>query len=1128
MVRRICSDVRPRLTQVFVCGLLLFFFGAFLDASVAFAETPTHKCNGLDAVFLVDQSSSMSANDLNSVRSNAVRTAIDILGDNAVYFCPGIQHRIAVIGFGNQSTEHGAVDPYLPGTVISPTLEGLDSWNQLRDDVIKLSIPITDSLGGTDHLAAFREAAAILGTWKAQPLGEAPRKRMVVLVTDGGPCPYVEQNEKGTWVCAWKEYGSRNGYLQQLEQLTKPLGTDFPWRGADNPNSVYLWMIAFNDAKRDGGYDYLADRDLLGRWTSIAQGHGGEVRVLSRGAAAKQANADLTTIVANILDPILGSNLVPWDCRKPIWIEPYTSNVTIIHIFRRGANPDVDIEDVNVTIRALRQTQTVAEFNRGEVTTGAAEVNDYTRDGPNERYVLYFPPPGKYLVEVQGADLCKDLDVRIGNVAITPKVLNPVEGAVFSEIEEAPYYDEVTGEPFRIQLLQQGRNKDLQPLTEMAGFPLDLSATVQIQRESGETLEEVYHLRRTDDSNAYYESRLSEKDATDFLRTRYPGRYSWKLVGTTPNPRYLEGETDADSTIPVLNLEGSFRVVRVPRFAFQVIEPAQGDVVLVNDIEGGKAIPVPVQVTVQLVDESGNPLSPKGVLTNASIDTFELALEDPTGRLLETILLRPDFSRPTLTGSIRLLNPGEKPDPEGQYKLSVRLLGNYASDKYRPSLNQQTVTFARTRVQSVAFDIGSPAEGDVYGLVDGAVTKPIQVTVQLSGEGGAPLDPVAFIPSAQASPFTASLLDKQGRLLDTEAMKLAPGSKVFSADLESGGQDPLRFDPGCYQVVVKLTDDYRKQVFRPQLQTLTHNFCMATVQPFIWRIAEPISKTQTIHPTFGWFAAPKPLPVSVEVVRKDGQPVTAGELLRSGEQHLFAGSLHAPGTSAPFEVLFDPAPEGNRFIAEWPREADRKGNYSLSVDLDGAALSTAFTPVDMSTQNRGFTRRDTLLTMPWSLLALLILIAWLILSGVLLGLANGPLAGVALAFAVDGRPAGSVNLSGRLNHHRYRAGKRQLDNEVPSLNLHHIEATGATPTADDASVAANVILYRSAEGGDPESLLEVSLNEDESARFGKFSDGQTVKLVRGSSVRVPRWLWAGIFAGLVAWASVCAYLYLSA
>src|SRR5262245_45474388 len=119
-----------RLIRVGVVVIMLSLLLGLLPAKAEhrLIQDVSDQCTGLDVIFLIDESGSMQFNDPHQVRGNTVRTVLDILGDNAVYFCPGTQHRIAVLGFGDQSGGGTDTVAYISPTAIAPTLEHLPDW----------------------------------------------------------------------------------------------------------------------------------------------------------------------------------------------------------------------------------------------------------------------------------------------------------------------------------------------------------------------------------------------------------------------------------------------------------------------------------------------------------------------------------------------------------------------------------------------------------------------------------------------------------------------------------------------------------------------------------------------------------------------------------------------------------------------------------------------------------------------------------------------------------------------------------------------------------------------------------------------------------------------------------------
>ena len=110
-------------------------------------------CTAIDLVVVIDQSDSMFiTNDKNGRRFDAAKTIVNYLGNHATWLCPEqeIQHRVAVIGFGDRSIyvadDEGEDNPYrqdiaiyLPPTTIPQDVdfasdtELREAWKSYRD-----------------------------------------------------------------------------------------------------------------------------------------------------------------------------------------------------------------------------------------------------------------------------------------------------------------------------------------------------------------------------------------------------------------------------------------------------------------------------------------------------------------------------------------------------------------------------------------------------------------------------------------------------------------------------------------------------------------------------------------------------------------------------------------------------------------------------------------------------------------------------------------------------------------------------------------------------------------------------------------------------------------------------------
>lgn len=753
---------------------------------MAQASPPQKECKGLDIVFLIDQSESMLTNDANGIRSNAVRTALDILGDNAMYFCPGVKHRIAVLGFGDEWNDAPDTRIYISSTtVISPSLEDIKAWFDYRTE-LKNTVPFIEDLGATDHLSALQAAAEIMDDWlaSADDVG-TPRKRAVVLVTDGAPCILDQGCVKGNDTFTYSP--KLPAYMQQVEDFA---ASRLAWRGADNPASVYMWLIGF---RSQSGSDFFDDKRIREPWERIAASHAGQVQILQPGEK-EVMNADLTSIVATIMDPLLGSRLTRWNCTEPIWIDPYISDVTIIHVFRRGANPGLSLANVVVRIKTVVGGQVIAVIESGSVTAGSGRVDDYTRDGPNERYVFYRPMPGKYLVEVEGANACQHLDVRIGRSGVGLQVVEPKEGATLQEVDKPPYYDTTSPARFRVQLFQQGQGKQLDPLEEQPGFPLALTVRTHSPTTYATPVFYTYTLKLEDEAQAIYA-------ATEPLNLQYPGDYTWHLTATTTNPRAVDPDPQYrnDTPVVVLTATGTFRILPMQRpFDFSIRSPVENEEYpLVNGISSA-----PLRVEVRVEDGSGNPLGAPIGLAAPGATPFRARWMDEQGRELATQAMKLSdqdvYVAEFPSGKANTLEY----DP-GAYQVIVELTGDYRREVFQPRRQRSDPRhFRMVLAREFKWDIVEPLS-QTYSIHPQLgffpPPQPVPLVVQVESLDGRLLVAGDVLKSADAVLFTGRLYPPG--LATMYELQFRPSEKVgqFVAEWPAGlampGQYTLEVAP---------------------------------------------------------------------------------------------------------------------------------------------------------------------------------------------------------------------------------------------------------------------------------------------------------------------------------------------
>ncbi|MFT5196407.1 MAG: hypothetical protein ACI85U_003439, partial [Candidatus Promineifilaceae bacterium] len=260
--------------SIILCALFPFFFSdstltpAFaLNAISPVNQQESADCNPTDIVILIDESGSMyTTNDKGGNRFAAARTIVDTLANHAIWLCAedGIQHRIAVVGFGDRSKRakvtDGTDNPYLQdvsiyqeSTLLPESIGSVESTDHFKDWELQrslireqLSANRFETLGATDHLSAFKQARAILDEWQINPLGTDVRRQAVFLLTDGSPC----RLSHGCWDSESEDWESSGDPLatKEISELLDRSESVFPFRGENNPESVHISVVLLSES----------------------------------------------------------------------------------------------------------------------------------------------------------------------------------------------------------------------------------------------------------------------------------------------------------------------------------------------------------------------------------------------------------------------------------------------------------------------------------------------------------------------------------------------------------------------------------------------------------------------------------------------------------------------------------------------------------------------------------------------------------------------------------------------------------------------------------------------------------------------------------------------------------------
>lgn len=659
-------------------------------------------CFGLDIVFLVSQSTIANINDTFKLRMEGVRTAIDLLGENILFFCPGYTHRISVIGFAQPQGAGSApiTETYVPipgkdgSDLIQPSLSNIAAWQDREKNELKNALPIKDIGYYSHYQSAFEAAAAQLKNWSDHPVNQQPRRRAAIVIGEGGLCT-------AELLC--------NGYSQVaagLNKLTDPNGSSFPFKGVDNPQSVAIYMLGILP-RRVAAYQFLEDAPVNSFWTNLTTSHGGQLIILSRGQGdlERNLNTDLALKLAKLMDNLLGSRLFSNNC-QPLWVNPYTSTLTTLHLFRKNAAGQNGTDNVAVSIRGAQGNTVVAEYANGQVKSGTGKVLDYASPA-NEKYALYQTPPGLYTITVSGGDFCQDIELQVGQTGATAKVLNLEQNARFPQIDQAPYYDAANPFRFRVQLFQPDLQGNESPLKEINEYPLTPKLAIRAQVPGmPNTVSFTYQLNRVDDANAIYETK-------DPIVLRYPGTYSWSLSVDTLNPRRNEPLHPDASPLTVVKKDGVFTVGAVTKAFSFVIQDFQNNQQLPL-VDG--ALSAPLEITAQVVNPDLTPFRVDQTVTPKGTSPFEAAVKLPNGQVISKEL-KPTNKNNIYSAQLSLQDDRPASYDPGCYTIRVKLKDNFDQSVFIPQKTEsEPVSVCLVTAQKFAWTVINPGSGEEYPL----------------------------------------------------------------------------------------------------------------------------------------------------------------------------------------------------------------------------------------------------------------------------------------------------------------------------------------------------------------------------------------------------------------------------
>jgi len=656
------------------------------------STSPAGDCFGLDVVFLVDQSSSMSggsnglASDPQEQRKYAVEAAVNQLTDIALDSCPDVVHRVAVVSFGS------TVRTDVEFTTIDP--ENLDDSLWIRENIS--SKLMADSMNATDPKLAFEEAEELL---TQLPPSTGDRKRAIIFITDGVPYlsdwPIGGNDQWEKYLYGMRDYiqeafpfdptllarencfnALRERYLDlkdaPVEDVNACIDGNALAPGAYQ-NSTYFYVLTF---KSSTPYP----RQMITTLDELAQQRGGALIDLT-----ESKTKDISSKIRDVLSRLSGVRASLVTCGA-FPVNPYIKTAKL-NIFKN------EPENL-VTLSYTDAAGNLHEIQGGVEITGQ---NGFTLDEPykeygvNERYVFNAPYPGLWELS---ADNCDGLDAYYEAVQFQSGVSQMGLPAEIATYDRPPYYDEA--KPVYLTYAMRDTAGNVIPQVDHPFFAVDVDLDV-----TDPTGNVISYPMKWDAANTQF---VSDQP----LQIPVPGLYQIDIVGVVKvhegEPK-ISGGTSLNevfnSTRELFrhdNLE--FTTFPVEIFTFEIIEPEDGKIFrpIHGTILDDWPLPVyalPVRVRVNLPEgaaledvlvNQGTPFTAELI----AVETKVVAGEATRTEVTRSITLQPDPAHPgEYIGEVGDL------DIEGSYTWIVQMDKDSFDVHYRPDVYQKISNFTR-------------------------------------------------------------------------------------------------------------------------------------------------------------------------------------------------------------------------------------------------------------------------------------------------------------------------------------------------------------------------------------------------------------------------------------------------
>lgn len=874
--------------------VLLGLLGTITAPTAVRAEPTTNNpCVGVDIAVMIDQSTSMQLNDPNDFRIESARDIIYLLGENRIYLCQDAIHRVAVISFGDQGNDGDATEVDLDFVPIEPltTTDKLNLWDTERDHLDARIQP--KQLGATDFAAAFRVAKHQFD--RLSPIGTLPRKKVIILLTDGGPC---------ITRLGCRVVNSTFSALPYLTDLQQQIESDFPFQTG---LGYYLWVVTMQDRGADYLNDHVGNRTLREYWNALAISHGGELIPLTKN------REDMLGTYYNLLKSFTGTGKVESIGCTPKYIDPYTASVQFT-IYKSWPELSVSIEHTSNDGQVLT-------LKDGQASGGTVDIEEYTSHRVVEHYVIRSPAIGRWQVK---SDNCADLLVYRELISPQFNLIQPVNPVLL--YDQAPFYDPHNPIHLTYQVKDQIAQVANQPM-----YPLNMIATI------------------TSPSNQVVTRTMVFSGTT--LRSTEPlivgevGAYRIHLVGEAPS-----ADPAQSAPISVFTREDTYRVfVEVQPFEVKILQPEANGISPMQSATGDAQ--APLQVKIQLSSRDGHTLDPSRVFTGNPTEAIVVSVTNAQ-QAKTPVSLSPSPDDPALlVGSLDL--------PEGSYTIQADVRGTYRQDRFQLVQTPVTQSFQRVQAQFFNFEVVEPKPGTTLPLnsvADGQEqTLPLAVRIRLVDIAGKPIDASKPFPDLTTPIFTATLHGPAGESLNVNLQPDPANPGLFQADVaDLNAPGPHRIDVA----LARRPTDVRYQPLKANPQQTAFSRMRVEPIDFTIIAPSTDSQAVHVEGFKAALDQVAPLQIAIEVTERDGQKSRDPQtVLPSDPAQSVVATVVAPGgITRTIGLQMIKMPDRTVLQGTMTDLPALEGNYQLFVQMPN--LKPGFAPLH-PTKEVSFIRRDT-------------------------------------------------------------------------------------------------------------------------------------------------------------------------